>query len=129
MANKINATNANVRGFKIPQNTRYLAWTKHIVRKMMFYGLSATKVKSILSRFDRKESGIAPGTIAVMKKTGSKKNPTEIWVMYQDKKITHGGITNEGRVIITAWRYPGISKSREAIPIPDDVLRELEEEI
>lgn len=112
----------------MPKNTRYLAWTKHIARKMMFYGLSATKVKSVLSRFDRKESGIAPDTVAVMKKSGSKKNPQEIWVMYQDKKIIQDGISNERRVIITAWRYPGISKPREAIPIPEGVLAELQEE-
>lgn len=114
--------------FKIPKNTRYMAWTKHIARKMMFYGLSAAKVKSVLSRFDRKESGIAQGTTAVMKKTGSKKNPQEIWVMYQDKTVTQDGIKNERRVIITAWRYPGISKPREAIPMPEGVLAELEQE-
>lgn len=114
--------------FKIPKNTRYLAWTKHIAKKMMFYGLSATKVKSVLSRFDRKEDGIAPNTTAVMKKSGSRKNPQEIWVMYQDKKITQDGIKSERRVIITAWRYPGISKPREKIPIPEGVLAELEQE-
>jgi hypothetical protein len=113
--------------FKIPKNTRYLAWTKHIARKMMFYGLSATKVKSILSRYDRKEEGIAPGTTAVMKKSGSKKNPQEIWAMYQDKTVTQDGITNERRVVITAWRYPGTSKPKEALPIPEEVLRELSE--
>lgn len=114
--------------FKIPKNTRYLAWTKHIARKMMFYGLSATKVKSILSRYDRKEEGVAPGTIAVMKRSGSKKNPTELWAMYQDKSVTQDGITNERRVIITAWRYPGISKPKEKIPIPEELFRELAEE-
>lgn len=114
--------------FKIPKNTRYLAWTKHIARKMIFYGLSAAKVKSVLSRFDRKESGIAPGTTAVMKKSGSAKNPQEIWVMYQDKDITQDGIKNERRVVITAWRYPGISKPREKIPIPEGLLCELEKD-
>ncbi|MBU3924910.1 hypothetical protein KJ854_03160 [Patescibacteria group bacterium] len=111
--------------FKIPKNTRYLAWTKHVSRKMMFYGLSAAKVKTVLSRGDRTEPGIAPNTIAVMKKSGSKKNPQEIWVMYQDKKITQGGVSNERRVIITAWRYPGVSKPKEKIPIPEGVLSEL----
>lgn len=114
--------------FKIPKNTRYLAWTKHITKKMMFYGLSATKVKSILSRYDRKEPGIAPNTTAVMKRSGSKKNPQELWVMYQDKEITQDGIKSERRVIITVWRYPGISKPKEKIPIPEGMLRELVEE-
>lgn len=127
MTNKINTASIKVWGFKIPKNTRYLAWTKHVARKMMFYGLSATKVKSILSRYDRKEEGIAPGTTAVMKRSGSKKNPQEIWAMYQDKVIKQDGITNERRVVITAWRYPGISKPKEKIPIPEGILAELEE--
>lgn len=114
--------------FKIPKNTRYLAWTKHVARKMMFYGLSAAKVKTVLSRYDRKEEGIAPETTAVMKKAGSKKNPQEIWVMYQDKEITQDGIKSMRRVIITAWRYPGVSRPKEKIPIPEGVLAELEEE-
>lgn len=114
--------------FKIPKNTRYLAWTKHIARKMMFYGLSATKVKIILSRYDRKEEGIAPHTIAVMKKSGSKKNPQEIWAMYQDKEIMLDGIKTERRVVITAWRYPGISKPKEKIPIPEGLIQEIEDE-
>ncbi len=114
--------------FKIPKNTRYLVWTKHIAKKMMFYGLSATKVKSVLSRFDRSESGIAPDTTAVMKKSGSAKHPYEIWVMYQDKEITQDGIKNRARVVITAWRYPGVSKPREAIPMPEGLMAELEQE-
>lgn len=113
--------------FKIPKNTRYLRWTKHIAKKMAFYGLSATKIKSILSRYDRKEEGVAPNTIAVMKKSGSIKNPQEIWAMYQDKEVTKDGITNLCRVVITAWRYPGISKPKEKIPIPEGVLAELAE--
>lgn len=105
-----------------------MAWTKHIARKMMFYGLSAAKVKSVLARYDRLETGIAPNTMAVMKKSGSAKNPQEIWAMYQDKKITQDGIKTERRVVITAWRYPGISKPKEKIPIPEGVLKELEQE-
>lgn len=111
--------------FTIPKNTRCLRWTRHIIKKMMFYGLSATKVKSVLSRFDRKEEGIAPNTIAVMKKSGSAKNPQEIWAMYQDRKVTIDGIPTSQRIIITAWRYPGISKPREKIPIPEGLLEEL----
>lgn len=114
--------------FKIPKNTRYLVWTKHIARKMMFYGLSATKIKSVLSRHDRIEPGIAPETIAVMKKSGSAKHPYEIWAMYQDKEVTQDGIKTLRRVIITAWRYPGVSKPREQIPIPEGLLEELKTE-
>lgn len=114
--------------FKIPKNTRYLAWTKHVARKMMFYGLSATKIKTVLSRYDRKEEGIAPNTTAVMKKSGSRKNPQEIWAMYQDKEIILDGIKTDRRIVITAWRYPGISKLKEKIPIPKGLIQELEEE-
>lgn len=114
--------------FKMPKNTRYLSWTRHVGRKMIFYGLSATKIKSVLSRYDRKESGIALGTTAVMKKSGSKKNPAEIWVMYQDKIVTQDGVENERRVIIAAWRYPGISKLHEAISVQEGILLELAEE-
>ncbi len=109
----------------MPKNTRYLVWTNHIAKKMMFYGLSAAKVKSVLSRHDRKEEGIAPDTIAVMKKSGSSKHPCEIWAMYQDKEITQDGIKNKRRIVITAWRYPGISKPREAIPVPERLFDEL----
>lgn len=114
--------------FKIPQNTRYLVWTRHIAKKMMFYGLSASKIKSVLSRHDREEQGIAPDTIAVMKKSGSAKHPYEIWAMYQDKEIIQDGIKNARRVVITAWRYPGVSKPKEKIPIPEGVLEELEQD-
>ena len=65
----------------------------------------------------RSEKGIAPDTIAVMQPTGSKAKPTEVWVMYAKKKVK--------KVIITAWRYPGISKVRDEIPIPADILAEL----
>ncbi|MBU3999913.1 hypothetical protein KKG29_01910, partial [Patescibacteria group bacterium] len=111
-----------------PKNTRYLKWTNHVAKKMMFNGLSATKIKSVLSRHNRMEPGIAPDTIAVMQKAGSAKYPYEIWVMYQDKESAQGGIKTPKRIIITAWRYPGVSKPREAIPYPEGLLSELESE-
>lgn len=111
--------------FKLLKNTRYLAWTRHVAKKMMFYGLSASKVKSVLSCPDRKEDGIAPNTIAVMKRSKSKKKREEIWVMYQDKEIILDGIKNARRLIITAWRYPGKSKPKEKIPIPENILLEV----
>ena len=47
-----------------------------------------------------------------------RKAPGEIWLMYKDvKKQSEGNI----RKIISAWRYPGISKPGEAIPIPEDI--------
>lgn len=72
---------------------------------------------------ERKEKGIAPGTTAVMKtnkiffkakkitlkdawKT-PKKAPGEIWLMYKDAK--------DFRKIISAWRYPGVSKPGDIV--------------
>jgi hypothetical protein len=79
----------------------------------------------------RSEKGIAPDTIAVMQPAGSKAKPTEVWVMYATKKTqkpkikTYNFELGPKKVIITAWRYPGISKVRDEIPIPADILAEL----
>ena len=110
-----------------------LHWTEHSKIKMRQYGLSKQKLLGILYRPERKEKGIAPGTSAVMKtnkvffKTKQisldkawrpKKAPGEIWLMYKD--------TKDFRKIISAWRYPGISKPGEEIPIPQDIKTFLE---
>lgn len=117
---------------------RKLVWTEHSKIKMRQYGLSKQKLLGILYRSERKEQGIVPGTTAVMKtnkvffKTKQvtlegawqkpKKAPGEIWLMYKDvKKQQEGNI----RKIISVWRYPGVSKPGEAIPIPADIRIEL----
>ena len=106
-------------------------WTQHSQLKIKQYGLSKSRLLGILHKPERKELGIAPGTTAVMKtnvhkyltnrKTKSvswqRKMPGEIWLMYKD-------IKNE-RKIISAWRYPGVSKPGEKIPIPEDIKREI----
>lgn len=95
-------------------------WTKHAGRKMKHYRLSENRVKRVLRNPKRQELGIASGTIAIMQSTGSKKHPTEIWVMYQNLK--------QGKIkVITAWRYPGKSPIRGPIPIPEEILQELGE--
>ena len=115
---------------------------------MRQYGLSAQKLLGILRKPERKEKGIALGTTAVMRTNkiffkfkkitvkdawqAPKKAPGEIWLMYKDLKIKGGGknpSTGSGQVrkIISAWRYPGISKPGEAIPIPEDIRKELSE--
>ncbi len=107
------------------QKYRKIYWTDHSKLKMRQYGLSKSKLINVLYRPERKERGIAVGTTAVMqtKKLYSnsqskiKKVPGEIWLMYKDVK--------DLRKIISAWRYPGISKPGENIPIPEDILREL----
>lgn len=96
---------------------------------MRQYGLSKQKLLGILARPERKELGIVPGTFAMMKTNKvffkakqitlakawqkPKKAPGEIWIMYKD--------TKDFRKIISAWRYPGISKPGEEIPIPEDI--------
>lgn len=103
--------------FKKPKDTGEIIWTKHSIEKMQFYNLSENRLKRILRNPDRKEEGIALGTLAVMQRTGSRKHPTEIWLMHQNigKKIR----------IISAWRYPGMSPKGKEIPIPEDIKKAL----
>ncbi len=100
---------------------------------MKQYGLSKQKLLNILYKPERKEKGIAPGTTAVMRTNKvffkekkitlarawqkPKRAPGEIWIMYKDAK--------DLRKIISAWRYPGISKPGEEIPIPEDIRQEI----
>lgn len=110
-----------------------IQWTEHSKVKMRQYGLSQQKILGILRKPERCEQGIAPGTSAVMSTNKTffrekkitlskawqkpKKAPGEIWVMYRDAK--------DFRKIISAWRFPGISKAGDEIPIPEDIRREL----
>lgn len=96
-------------------------WTEHSKIKMRQYGLSAGKILQVMRKPERKEKGIAPGCTALMqtKKSFSKikKTAGEIWLMYKDVK--------DLRKIISCWRYPGVSKPGENIPIPKDIKEEL----
>ena len=103
---------------KIIEDDEKIHWTRHARKKMRYYNLSEKRVKRVLRSPDRKESGIAPLTIALMQRTGTKKHPTEIWSMYQR-------VTSKGKKIIkiiSAWRYPGISPKGELPPIPEVTL-------
>jgi len=129
--------------FKKPENTDSprceageITWTKHSMEKMRFYNLSENRLKRVLRNPDRKEAGIAPETLAVMQRTGTKKHPTEIWMMYQiiKSKIKNPALTGRGspnRIgrqklkVISAWRYPGISPVDKEIPIPEDIKKAL----
>ena len=118
-----------------------LFWTEHSKIKMRQYGLSKQKLLGIIYKPERKEKGIAPGTLAVMKtnkvffKTkkisvagawqAPKRAPGEIWIMFRDTRPS-SKLEPATRKIISAWRYPGISKPGEEIPIPDDIRQELE---
>ena len=96
-----------------------LLWTSHAKSKMAYYRLSEQRVRSVLHSPKRIEEGVAPKTIAVMspvsvkyvvpKDGGLRKEVwnQEIWAMVQDAPT--------GRKIISAWRYPGMSKVRSEI--------------
>lgn len=106
-------------------------WTNHARMKMKFYRLSEQRVRSILHSPRRVEQGIAPNTAAAMQSAGSKKHPYEIWVMYQNitlKDTNNNTKKREKNIkIISAWRYPGITKPGE--PLPEKILQEIEEAI
>ncbi len=94
-------------------------WTKHSEAKIRFYGLSKQRVRRVLNLPKRIETGIAPNTVAMMQVAGSKKHPHEIWVMLQKKA--------KQTKIISAWRYPGVTKPGE--PLPAEIISEMEESL
>jgi len=102
---------------KIKATTKKFFWTKHAQEKMKHYQLSESRIKRVLRHPLRLEEGIVENTTAAMQSAGSKAHPYEIWMMYQT--------TNEQIKIISAWRYPGVTKPGDKIPIPEDVLGEL----
>ncbi len=125
---------------QIPKNDDKYHWTNHVVGKLRYYGLSASLVKRIIRFPERIEEGIADGTTAVMRSAGSVKSPQEIWVMYQIKGLEPKNIqgtenlktflaknASSKKIIISAWRYPGVTEPNQPIFIPDDVLQELQE--
>lgn len=141
--------------FKIPKSDSKYHWTNHVTRKMVFYGLSPDRVKRIIRNPKRIEKGIAENTIAVMSPGSNINKPSEIWVMYsllkkastlsersESKGRSFGktltvssveplrtiGQTANRKIVISAWRYPGVSPIGKAIPIPQDILNDLKEE-
>lgn len=139
--------------WKPPKNTEKYYWTAHVANKMRYYGLSSQKILGVINRPKRIETGIAQDTVAVMipagtiKKEGKEESwKQEIWVMYQLKnlkfKISNLKLDAEKKnqklkelqekvntkkqiTIISAWRFPGMSPKNN--PIPDEIIRELEE--
>ncbi len=83
---------------------------------MMQYRLSPMRVRRVLNAPKRIEEGVAPKTIAMMQpaslksmggRPGAAKRERwtqEIWVMVEDK--------GRERKVISAWRYPGVTKPR-----------------
>lgn len=121
--------------FRFPKDDKTFSWTSHVKNKMLFYRISEQKVRTILRSPDRKEEGIAPDTLAVMKRNDKPSKKEELWVMYATKTNTAKEKTDdkEKRLkidarkmrIISAWRYPGVTKKGKEIPIPHDILEEL----
>lgn len=70
---------------------------------MGFYKLSPARVRRVLNSPGRIEEGVAPKTVAVMQAAQSH----EIWVMFEDAP--------HERKVISAWRYPGVTKPRSAV--------------
>ncbi|KKT82576.1 MAG: hypothetical protein UW79_C0004G0033 [Candidatus Yanofskybacteria bacterium GW2011_GWA2_44_9] len=108
---------------------------------MVFYGLSPDRVKRTIRNPKRVEEGVAENTIAVMSAGTNPKKPSEVWVMYaapkaraKSPKLKVEGsdskfkIQNSQFIVISAWRYPGVSPIGKAIPIPADILEELKSE-
>jgi len=114
---------------------------------MLFYRISEQKIKTILKNQHRREEGIAPNTVAVMMRNDTPKRKEEIWVMFADasnpKLRMHPNASNKNlkktrpykpvasgprMIMISTWRYPGKSKPGTEIPIPDDILSEIQKE-
>jgi len=118
---------------------KQISWTHHAEAKMAFYKLSKQRVMRVVHSPKRTEEGVAPKTVAMMQpvsvrtrtetvlseisqrdgkssrrtlsNSGSTGKPKEtwsqeIWVMIQD--------LGKQRKIISAWRYPGVTKPRSA---------------
>lgn len=119
--------------FKFPKDDKNFSWTTHVKNKMLRYRLSEQKIKTILKNPARKEEGIAPKTLAVMKRNDTPKRKEELWVMFQRANSApppkgSGNAKAPMRTkIISAWRYPGVSPKGKAIPIPEDILKDLAE--
>jgi hypothetical protein len=128
--------------FIFPKNDNKYEWTNHCVRKMLFYGLSEARIRRVLKSPKRTEEGVAERTTAVMqpsstRRVGGKETwSQEIWVMYQEKgkneklKIKNYGDNPLGyrkKIVISAWRYPGMTKPGKEIFIPEDTLLSLQQ--
>ena len=99
-------------------------WTQHSKMKMRQYRFSEKRVLKILKKPDRIEEAIVPGMIAQMQITGTKKHPTEAWLMYQIIGQKSKAKIQKLR-IISVWRYPGRTPEGQRPIIPEDILEEI----
>ena len=106
---------------KAPLAQRKFFWTQHAKNKLRQYHFSEKRVLRIFRKPDRVEEGIAEGTVAVMQIAGTKKYPTEAWMMYVILK------KSKAIKVISVWRYPGRTPLGERPIIPQDTLDQLQE--
>ena len=116
-------------------NNEKIVWTVHSKGKMRQYRLSEKRVLRIFRRPERIEEGIAPKTVAAMQITGTKKHPTEVWMMYQiinlkpktTLRLRSGQENLKPKTIriISTWRYPGRTPVGARPQIPQDTLDNL----
>ncbi len=123
-----------------PKDTKQFSWTRHIKNKMVFYHLSGAQILRIFRKPDRIEEGVAENTVAAMtgRKSAQRPSPSvipkprdlqqgrrpheELWIMYKMNKTKK---PTSRITMISAWRYPGVTKPGERPPIPPDVAEEL----
>ncbi len=114
----------------LPSYSSYY-WTQHAKAKMAYYKLSENRVRRVIKSPLRIEEGVAPDTIAYMQpvsyktRNGQKIWSQELWVMIaqDNKKDAKHKIR-----VISAWRYPGMTKPQAALPkaILDEISQALE---
>lgn len=116
-------------------------WTRHAEEKMKYYRLTESRIKRVIRHPARVEEGVLEGGIAAMQPAESKQY-SEIWAMYviekskfknehskleetkTPKKFRQIFEKQQGVIkIITAWRYPGKSPERDAVP--EEILNEI----
>ena len=133
---------------KFPKDTDKLHWTSHIKSKMVQHHLSESLIKRILNYPLRRETGIAPNTIASMRRKEASKKKEEYWLLYRiqstksqapnskqspkmkpEKNITKPKFLNHNSkfILISAWRYPNYTKKGEALP--QSIINEIQESL
>jgi len=123
--------------WKEPKNSDLYKWTHHAKEKMKYYGLSETRVRLVLKKPLRIEENFIEGVLLAMqpqstrvnKKTKEKKWSSEIWVMYKEidsdvvlnldvpKKFENLFKKQKQLLIVSAWKYPGVTHSNKDLPI------------
>lgn len=90
---------------------------------MFFYRLSEGQVRRVIAHPDRREGGIAPNTIALMQRHDTPRRKEEIWVMIAENAKDKD--QKSKTIVISAWRYPGVTKLGVAPPMPEGLLDEI----